>query len=227
MLYPEYAVIPSEIVSKWKLQCLRQEKLSKLKENIHAKNPIKTIIKHFVSLPSEAAHSGHPTGQSSNAVFSQKLHPKVTSKITEMVHSGITETAEVKRSLKYYLYVDSIVSKELRQKPALCDRAFYPLNSDIRNHICMAKKALDLSKFDQENLKLKIDEWKRTKSHSQFYFRPYQVAVHSKADSLDSCGSANASVNTEGSLQLEKPILYVHQDQWQNDLLLRYGKFLL
>lgn len=113
MLYPEYAVIPSENVSKWKLQCLCQEKLSKLKENIHAKNQIKTIIKHFVSLPSEAAHSGHPTGQSSNAVFSQKLHPKVTSKITEMVHSGITETAEVKRSLK--CYVNSILSKELGQ----------------------------------------------------------------------------------------------------------------
>ena len=141
-----------------------------------------------------------------------------------MVHSGITETAEVKSSLK--CYVNSILSKELGQKPALYDRAFYPLNSDIRNHICMAKKALDLSKFDQENLKLKIDEWKRTKSDSQFYFRPYQVAVHSKADSLDSCGSANASVNTEESLQLEKPILYVHQDQWQKDLLLRYGNLL-
>ena len=33
VLYPEYAVIPSETVSKWKLQCLHQEKLSKLKEN--------------------------------------------------------------------------------------------------------------------------------------------------------------------------------------------------
>ena len=141
-----------------------------------------------------------------------------------MVHSGITETAEVKRSLK--CYVNSILSKELGQKPALYDRAFYPLNSDIRNHICMAKKALDLSKFDQENLKLKIDEWKKTKSDSQFYFRPYQVAVHSKADSLDSCDSVNASVNTGESLQLEKPILYVHQDQWQKDLLLRYGNLL-
>lgn len=142
VLYPDYAVISSENVSKWKLQCLRQEKLSKLREDIHAKSPVKTIIKHFVSLPSEAAHSGHPTGQSSNAVFSQKLHPKVTSKITEIVHSGITETAEVKRLLKYY--VDSILCKELGQKPALYDRSFYPLNSDIRNHVYMAKKALDL-----------------------------------------------------------------------------------
>ena len=90
----------------------------------------------------------------------------------------------------------------------------------------MAKKALDLSKFDQENLQLKINEWKKTKSDSQFYFRPYQVAANSKVDSLDSCGSANAPVNTKKGLQLEKPILYVHQDQWQKDLLIRYGNLL-
>ena len=100
MLYPEYGVILSENVSKWKLQCLRQEKLSKVREDMHANNPFKTITKHFVSLPaSEAAHSRHPIGQSSNAVFSQKLHPKIMSKITEMVHNGTTETAEVKCSL--------------------------------------------------------------------------------------------------------------------------------
>ena len=91
----------------------------------------------------------------------------------------------------------------------------------------MAKKALDLSKFDQENLQLKINEWKKTKSDSQFYFQPYQVAANSKVDSLDSCGSANAPVNTEEGLQLEKPILYVHQDQWQKDLLIRYGNLLI
>ena len=90
-----------------KLQCLNREKLSKLKEDIHAKNPIKTIINHL-SLPSEAANSGHSTGQSSETVFSQKLHQKVASKTTEMVHSGSIETAEVKHSLKYY--VDSILS---------------------------------------------------------------------------------------------------------------------
>ena len=45
----------------------------------------------------------------------------------------------------------------------------------------------------------------KTKSDSQFYFQPYQVAVHSKADSLYS-ESANTSVNTKEGLQLEKSI---------------------
>ena len=42
VLYADYAVIPSENVSKWKLQCLCLEKLSKLREDIRAKNPVKT-----------------------------------------------------------------------------------------------------------------------------------------------------------------------------------------
>ena len=195
-----------------------------MKEEICAKHQVRTIIKHFVSLPSEGAHSGHPIGRSSKAIFSQKLHPKVTAKITEMVQSGITETAEVKRSLKYY--VDRILSDQLGHKPATHDRAFYPLNSDIRNHICMAKKALDLSKFDQKNLELKIDEWKKTQPDSQYYFRPYQEAEKSAVDLLDNCSSADVSVNTKECLQLEKPILYVHQDPWQQDLILRYGNLL-
>ena len=45
VLYPEYAVVPTEHVSK--LQCLHQEKLSELKEEICAKHQVKTIIKHF------------------------------------------------------------------------------------------------------------------------------------------------------------------------------------
>ena len=68
-------------VSKWKLQCLHQEKLSKLKEEVCAKHQVRAIIKYFVLLPSEGVHSGHPIGQSSEAIFSQKLHPKVTAKI--------------------------------------------------------------------------------------------------------------------------------------------------
>ena len=158
----------------------------------------------FVSLPSEGVHSGHPMGRSSEAIFSQKLHPKVTAKITEMVQSGITEIAEVKRSLKYY--VDGILSDQLGHKPVTHDRAFYLLNIDIHNHICMAKKALDLSKFDQKSLELKIDEWKKTQPDSQFYFRPYQEAEKSAVDLLDNCSSADVSVNTKECLQLEKPI---------------------
>lgn len=39
-----------------------------------------------------------------------------------------------------------------RRKPCAGDRAFDPLNEDIRNHVRKAKTALELSKYDQENL---------------------------------------------------------------------------
>ena len=135
---------------------------------LHAQTP---VSKYFVSFPSVEAHSRHPISQ--EAVHTQKLHPQVAQKITEMVTSGITDTTEVRRSLKYYMYVDNFLCKDIGQKPHPHDRAFYPLKQDIMNHISMAKRAIDLSTFNQENLRLKVEEWKKSNPTSSFYFRPF------------------------------------------------------
>ena len=113
--------------------------------------------KYFVSFPSIEAHSGHPIGQ--EAVHTQILHPQVAQKITEMVSSGITDTAKVRWSLKYY--VDNFLCKDIGQKPHPHDRAFYPLKQDM-NHISMAERS---TMFDQENLRLKVEECKRSYPH--------------------------------------------------------------
>ena len=117
-----------------------------------------------MSFPSNEAHSGHPIGQ--EAVHTQKVHPQVAQKIMQMISSGITETTEVKRSLKYY--VDNFLCKEIGHKPHPHDRAFYPLKQDIANHINMAKKAIDLSTFDQENLRMKVEEWEKATRNLYF-----------------------------------------------------------
>ena len=111
---------------------------------LHAPTPVTTEVKYFVSFPSTEAHSGHPIGQ--EAVHTQKLHLQVAQKIMEMVTSGIIDTTEVRRSLKYY--VDNFLCKDIGQKPHPHDRPFYPLKQDIMNHINMAKRAIDLSTFD-------------------------------------------------------------------------------
>ena len=121
-----------------------------------------------MSFPSNEAHSGHPIGQ--EAVHSQKVHPQVAQKITELVSSGITDTAEVRQSLKYY--VDNFLCKEIGHKPYPHDRAFYPRKQDNMNHISMAKRGIDLSTFDQENLRMKVEERKKGNPTSSFYFRP-------------------------------------------------------
>ena len=150
ILYTEYAISDAEKegLSKWKLRCLYEEKMKQLKTDLANNKTVKVELRHFVSLPCEEAHCGHPTGCA--AGYSQKLNPYVSQKISEMVSNGITDTAEVKRTLKYY--VDNFLVKELSMQPHPHDRAFYPHNDDIRNHVHRAKRALDLSKLDQENL---------------------------------------------------------------------------
>lgn len=94
-------------------------------------------------VPSNEANSGHPIGEED--IHSQKEHPQVAQKITEIVESGITDTTEVRRSLKYY--VDNFLWKEIGHKP-------HSHNRDIMNHISMAKRTIELSTFDQENLRM-------------------------------------------------------------------------
>ena len=111
----------------------------------------------------------------------------------QIISSGITETTEVKRSLKYY--VDNFLCKEIGHKPHPHDRAFYPLKQDIANHINMAKKAIDLSTFDQENLIMKVEEWEKGNPKSSFYFRPYKKKA------------------AENESSEEQTFLYVHQEE--------------
>ena len=64
VLYPEFAIseVERENLNNWKLRCLQEERLEKLRKEVTAKHSVKTSVKYFVSLPMESAHSGHPTG---------------------------------------------------------------------------------------------------------------------------------------------------------------------
>ncbi|MCG8624818.1 MAG: hypothetical protein MJE68_22825, partial [Proteobacteria bacterium] len=77
-------------------------------------------------MPSEEAHSGHPVG--SNAMYSQRIHPLLITKITEMVLEGITNTTEVKRSLRFY--ANTVLSSQVGIKFSKQNRAFYPTSID-------------------------------------------------------------------------------------------------
>ena len=130
----------------------------------------------------------------------------------DLVEAGITDTTEIKHSLKHY--VDKYLSKELGRKPHLGDRAFYPLSEDIRNHVSKAKRALELSKYDQENLCLKIDEWKNNNPQSSFFFRPFRSTSQTEqTDDIKTCSEQT----------MEETLLYIQQEDWQKELLTRYG----
>ena len=123
---------------------------------------IKIKTMWFISLPSEDAHSSHPTGKGV-AGFSQRMNDKVAAKIVEIVAEGITEVTQVRNLLRHYVVHD--LCKDEHPDPN--DRAYFPMDIDIKNHIYMAwhgiaKRSLHLSCLDQENARLKIQEWKET-----------------------------------------------------------------
>ena len=52
----------------------------------------------------------------------------------------------------------------------ISNRALFPTDIDVRNHITTAKRALELSKLDQENLRLKIMKWQESYKNSKYFF---------------------------------------------------------
>ena len=80
---------------------------------------------------------------------------------------------------------------------------YFPTTMHIQNHVYTAQKALELSKFDQDNLRLKINEWKKVSPCSSFHLRPY----------TDDNNEENLTEN----------LLYVQHEKWEAELLARYG----
>jgi len=187
----------------------RESILNDLKKALRSQTPTERTVKYFVSLPTEEAHHQvHKTG--GMHAMAQRVYPKVAAKIHELVASGLNELPEVKRAFK--LYVNS-----LPEPPCQDDRAYYPTNSDISNHIFKARAQMQLSKLDQENLAIKVNEWKQSKKGANIYFRPYRR----KAAQLhqEQCNESHDSV----SMEYEQTLLWAYQEPWQQDLMINYG----
>ena len=145
-----------------------------------------------------------------------------------------------------HFYVTKTVSKELGIHPKPNNRAFHPTTVDIRNHIWTAKKALELSKLDQENVRCKIENWKQSHPNSSFFFRPY---IKNEKASLPETicekqptssnprpmpghyrGNSATEENSDSIVgsddNCSQTLLVVHQECWQKDLLAKYGNTL-
>ena len=97
-----------------------RKKMSELKADLSTEKCVATRIVYFVSLPTEDAHTGHPTGNGV-AGFSQKMNEKVAAKIAELVAEGITEIHEIQRLLRHYVMYD--LCRESPPNPN--DRAYF------------------------------------------------------------------------------------------------------
>ena len=84
------------------------------------------------------------------------MHPAISKKIESLVSEGTVDGHTIQKVLKEY------VNTTMRDNPpCITDRAYFPTLQDINNHVTKAKSALQLSKLDQQNLHLKIQEWKK------------------------------------------------------------------
>jgi hypothetical protein len=205
-LYPEYSVSTMEgkPLKSRQLRDIRETKLHALKQALDAKKSVHTTSKFYVCLPTNKAHDNcHPTGIIAGPA--QKMHPLIAKKVEDLVREGSTDANEVQRALREYVKCQFSASK-----PAPTDRSYYPTTTDIHNHMYKARMAMQLSKFDQENLAAKINEWKKSNSEDFHFFRPYT----SEEEVTEQVPPENTPTHT---------LLWVHQQKWQRELMARYG----
>ena len=102
--------------------------MKELKEQLERDaSSVQTTTAYFVTLPTEDAHHGHPTGEGV-AGFSQRMNEKVATKISEIVADGIIDTPHFQSLLCHYVMHD--LRKDNPPNPN--DRAYFPLDNDLR-----------------------------------------------------------------------------------------------
>ena len=116
-------------------------------------------------MPTRDAHTKHPTDG-----YAQKVHLAIAQKLSEFVSEGMTEVHEVEKALRQYVHTQ--FSQQYQCQPLPSDRAFHPSLHDLRNHVHKAKKPLELSKIDQENLRLKLNSGNKKNPMQATIFAP-------------------------------------------------------
>ena len=155
----------------------------------------------YVSLPKIGEHTNHKV--TCESALSKRMHPSVKKKIVELVSAGISHTPLVKSQLRHFAETEF---KNEAIKPLHWDRSYYPTSKDIRNHVDAAIVHGRLADIDQENLRLKIDQWQQEDKERQFFYR-------------------SATVLT-GDNDVNPNFLFIHQDSFQKKLMKRYGNTL-
>lgn len=176
-LYPSYRITEDEKrrLSAWRVRQLREDKLRQLSEHLKSSSPSSSEARYYVSLPTHDAHSQHPTNDLSG--YAQKVNPAIAQKISELVSDGITEVHEVKRSLRHYVHTRFVHSTTANL--LLIVHSIPACKTSGTIYIYRAQKALELSKLDQENLRLKVQSWEREELNSSHFFRPYVLSKDS------------------------------------------------
>ena len=78
--------------------------------------------------------------------------------IHKLVGEGIRNIKEMQRALRLYVKMELF---EGQRPPPINSRRFYPEELYIRNYMYNATAKLRISKVDQENFAIKIENWEK------------------------------------------------------------------
>ena len=142
-------------------------------------------------------------------------------RIEELVAEGVNDMYEMRWRIKVYVQTTLLQGNT----PPATNWQFSPKLSDIRNQMYRATVKYLRSRIDQENVSLKVDEWKSRYEQDKFYFRPH-LHEDSHEDDIEQNSEIESEMNNEGkeeSVYLTrhrvssdgKTLLFVHQSAWQ------------
>lgn len=107
--------------------------------------------------------------------------------------------------MEQYVEKEMFGGNAAQKKPIKSSRRYYPSRQDLRIHIARAISASKYCGDDQESLKRKVDQWCHESPISKFYIRTRDDDMNGN----------------------ESKFMFVHQEEWQQRLLLRYGSELV
>ena len=116
------------------------------------------------------------------AGFSQNVDKRVINKIHELVGEGVQNVREMARHIRIYVKNDLFRGSLI---PSSANRRFNPTLKDIRNQMYKATVKHKLSKLDQANLDLKVQERKEQQPNDNFFFRGYGAKLADDEEVID------------------------------------------
>ena len=154
----------------------------------------------------------------------QRIDKQLINKIEELVISGARTVKEVKRYLK--IFVEKEMHRD-KEAPPKTNQRFYPSKRTIRSHTYKALVKQRFSMCDQENLDKKVQHWRNKCPDEKFFFRPYaseepncSIDEEMEENESDEDNDEDSEVTVKTS---KNGLLFVHQTDFQQRLLLRYG----
>ena len=176
-----------------------------LKKKLEANEEVNTSFRYYMKIPLSKEHSSHPVGE--NASMNQTVDKRIIERIYELAKKNVTAIKEVKRCLEEFVVKELFSGVPKSSWPRKTNRRYYPSSRDLRNHIARAVAAEKYCNDDQESLIRKIKDWKL------FFFRTREGEPDCFGDTVPSTSCDN--------------FLFVHQEEWQRKLLLKFGSDLV